>query len=136
MTRIFGIPGKTRKARIALVVLLLGLVMGATYAFTASNTVPASNAGSGSGTISGYVVTANSIHYTINSTNPANLDQVTFTIDNKAGDVKVQTVSGGAWYDCGAATGASAPYTVTCNTTVGTQATVSAANNLTVVAVS
>jgi hypothetical protein len=136
MTKIFSNPRKARKARFALLGLLLALVMGATYAFTASNTVPASNAGSGSGTISGYVVTANSIHYTINASNPANLDQVTFTIDNPAGDVKVQTVSGGAWYDCGAATGGSAPYTVTCDTTVGTQATVSAANNLTVVAVS
>ncbi len=136
MNRFFGSPRKARSARILIVLAVVALVMGATYAFTASNTVPASNAGSGSGTISGYVVTANSIHYTVNTTNPANLDQVAFTIDNKAGDVKVQTVTGGAWYDCGAATGGSAPYAVTCNTTTGTQALVLAANNLTVVAVS
>ena len=50
---------------------LVGLVAslaiaGGAYAFTASNTVPTSNVGAGSGTVSGYTVT--NLHYGLNST--------------------------------------------------------------------
>jgi hypothetical protein len=134
MKRLFQNPRRARKAWYVLIAALLALVMGATYAFTASNTVPGSNAGNGQGTISGYVVAASSVHYTVNTTNPTNLDSVAFNIDNPAGNVRIQVVNGGSWYNCGAATG-SGPYAVTCNTT-SPQATVSTANQLTVVAVS
>ncbi len=51
---------------------------GGAYAFTASNTVPASTAGAGSGAVSGFTVT--NLHYSLNSTTPANIDSLTFTI--------------------------------------------------------
>ena len=59
------------------VVVALAVSAGA-YAFTASNTVPATTAGSGLGTVSGYTVT--NVHYTLNTTTPANIDSLTFTV--------------------------------------------------------
>ena len=112
-----------------LVTMAVGVVLAtAAYAFTATNTVPASNAGAGSGTISGY--TASAVTYTVNSTTPTDLDQVAFTIaPTTTSTVKVQLASGGSWYDCANSAGS-----VTCNTT-SPQATVAAATQLTVVAV-
>ena len=110
-----------RRLAVALFVALL-------VAMTALVTVPASAAGAGSGAISGYTVS--NIAYGLNSTNPQNLDQVSFTIaPATAGTVKVQLASGGTWYSCTNTAGS-----VTCNTTVGSQATVAAATQLTVVA--
>src|SRR5574337_1312133 len=80
---------------------LLALTMVA-YAFAASNTVPASSAGDGSGAISGYTVS--NVHYTLNATNPANIDNVSFTIAPAllaGGSVQVKLVSaGGSWFNC------------------------------------
>jgi hypothetical protein len=132
MTRLFRNVKDPRKAyalRASIALVLLALVMGATYAFTASNTVNGSNAGSGGGAISGYTVASSSIHYTVNSTNPQNLDQVTFTLNTAASSAWVQ-VNGSTWYSCTISGGTSA----TCNTTAPAQATVAAANTLTVVA--
>lgn len=98
-----------------------------TYAFTASNTVPATTAGSGSGAISGYTVSA--VSYTLNATNPQNVDQVAFTISPATtATLKVQLVTGGSWYTCTNTAGS-----VTCATT-SPQVTAVAANQLTVVA--
>ena len=71
----------------------------AAYGFAASNTVPTSNAGDGSGTISGYTVSA--VHYTLNATNPANIDTVTFTVAPAipaTGSVVVKLVSSGTTF--------------------------------------
>ena len=100
------------------------------YAFTASNTVPGSSAGSGSGAITGYTVS--NIAYTLNSSNFANMDAVSFTLSAAAGTVKAQVVNGGTWYACSVVSGNN----WTCDTTVGTQATVSGADQLSVVATS
>jgi hypothetical protein len=98
------------------------------YVFTASNTVPNTQAGSGSGTITGYTISA--VAYNLNATDPENIDSVSFTIaPTTAGTVKIQVVNGGDWYSCTNTAGS-----VSCDTTVGTQATVSPANELTVVA--
>jgi len=97
------------------------------YAFAASNTVPASNAGEGSNTISGFSISA--VHYTLNSSNPATIDTVTFTISPSlpaGGTVTVQLVGGGAWYPCSVSGGTN----VTCTTT---GAPASTANNLHIV---
>lgn len=111
-----------------IVAMIAALFASTSYAFTAANTVPNSTAGSGAGTISGY--TATSVTYTLNATNPQNVDQVAFTISpTTTATVKVQLVSAGTWYACANAAGS-----VTCNTTVGTQATAASANQLTVVA--
>jgi hypothetical protein len=77
----------------------LALVMAtAAYGFAASNTVPATNAGEGSGTVSGY--TASNVVYVLETADPTKLDTVTFTLTGAttAGTVKVQLVSGGTWY--------------------------------------
>jgi len=117
-----------RRRRRFVIVALLAIAIGvAAFAYAATNTVPGSNAGAGSGTISGYTVT--NVVYTLNSTTPTNLDQVAFSISpTTTSTLKVQLASGGSWYTCSNAAGSA-----TCNTT-SPQATVAAATQLTVVA--
>jgi len=117
-----------RKPSRTLIVALVAIAIGAgVYAYAATNTVPGSTAGSGSGTISGYTVS--SIVYTLDSTTPTNLDAVAFTISPAAATtVKVQLAAGGSWYSCTNTTGS-----VSCTTT-SPQATAAAATQLTVVA--
>jgi hypothetical protein len=117
---------RTRAVAVAVIAMLLAVGV---YAFAASNTVPGTEAGSGSGAISGYTVS--SVAYGLNSTTPTNIDSVTFTISpTSAGTVKIQLASGGSWYSCTNTSGS-----VSCNTT-SPQATVAAATQLTVVATS
>jgi hypothetical protein len=115
------------KIRILAIFALVLVLAGATYAFAAANTVPASKAGDGSGAISGYTVSA--IHYNLNTTNPATVDTVTFTLDTApvAGStIKIKLVAAGStWYSCTNVTTA-----VTCTTT---GAPVSTADTLQVV---
>lgn len=97
------------------------------YAYTATNTVPATNAGIGSAAISGYTVTG--VAYTLNGSDPENIDAVSFTISpTAAGSVKARLVDGGAYYDCVNTSGS-----VSCDTT-SPQATAAAADELTVIA--
>lgn len=103
--------------------LVVGLSAGA-YGFTAANTVPASHAGDGSGTVSGYTVSA--IHYVLSATTPTNVTSVTFTVN--AAPVAGSTMKaqiGGNWYAC-----TNAGANLTCNTTVGTQLTIANATSL------
>jgi hypothetical protein len=67
-----------RTRRVIVTCILAVAIGGSVYAYTATNTVPNTTAGAGSGTISGYTVS--SVAYTLNSTTPTNLDQVSFTI--------------------------------------------------------
>jgi hypothetical protein len=114
--------------RLLIVAVLVVLAATGAYVFTASNTVPNTNAGSGSGSISGYTIS--NVAYNVNATNPNNIDTVTFSIaPTAAATVKIQLLGGGTWYDCTNTSGS-----VSCDTTVGTQATVSPAVQLTVVA--
>lgn len=118
-----------RGRTIASAAVVAGAVGVAGFAFTASNTVPATKAGDGAGAITGFV--ASSVHYTLNTTNPRNMDAVAFTLDSApiAGStIRAQVDDGGTWYAC-TNTGTS----VTCDTTVGTQATVVDADQLRVV---
>jgi hypothetical protein len=112
---------------IAALIAAVCVAVGA-YAFTASNTVPGSNAGAGSGAISGYTVS--NVAYTL-GTVPTNMDAVTFTLDRAAGTVKAQVQSGGSWYTCSNTSGND----WSCDTT-SPQATVQPADQLTVVATS
>lgn len=114
------------RRRTVLVALLALAVACGVYAYAATNTVPGSNAGSGSGAISGYTVS--SIAYTLNATTPTNLDQVAFTIAPTTGTVKAQLAAAGSWYSCTNSAGS-----VTCTTT-SPQATAAGATQLTVVA--
>jgi hypothetical protein len=117
---------RRKRNRYLAAVAIAAIVAPAAYAFTAANTVPSSSAGSGSGAISGYTVSG--VSYTLNASNPQNVDQVAFTISPTSGTVKVQVVSGGSWYACTNSSGS-----VTCATT-SPQATAAAVNQLTVVA--
>ena len=115
-----------RRRLIVVAVLAIGIASGV-YAYAATNTVPNSSAGSGSGTISGYTVT--SVAYGLNATTPTNLDQVAFSIaPTTTSTLKVQLAAAGAWYTCTNTAGSA-----TCNTTIP-QATAVAATQLTVVA--
>ena len=120
---------RVSRKRAAVVTAIAVLLAIGVYAFAASNTVPATEAGSGAGAISGYTVS--SVAYGLNATTPTNIDSVTFTISpTSAGTVKIQLASGGSWYSCTNTSGS-----VSCNTT-SPQASVAAATQLTVVATS
>ncbi|NJC94963.1 MAG: hypothetical protein C3F07_12410 [Anaerolineales bacterium] len=101
-----------RNLKILFVVFVVVAISVAAYAFAASNTVPDTKAGDGSGTVSGYTIT--SVQYTLNGTDPSTLDSVSFDVGAAAATVKVQLVSsGGSWYDCTIGTGT----TWSCTTT-------------------
>lgn len=88
-----------RNLKVILLVLVVVVLAASAYAFAASNTVPATRAGDGSGTISGYTVT--NVAYTLNSSDPSQLDAVSFTLDAAATTVKIKLVAAGStWYSC------------------------------------
>ena len=99
--------GRTRV--VGAVVIAAVLAVGA-YAFTATNTVPGTSAGAGSGTISGYTVS--NVQYQLNNTTPTNIDSMTFTLSASAATAKAKVVSGSSTYtDCSIAGGVN----VTCD---------------------
>lgn len=113
-----------------IVPLLAAVVLSlATYALTASNTVPVTKAGAGAQAVSGYTVT--NVHYNLNASDPRNIDSVTFDVD--AGPPAGATMkakleaAGTTWYACTAS-----GVTLTCTTT-SPQATAAAADELSVV---
>jgi len=118
---------RNRNIRYLAIFALVLILAGATYAFAAANTVPTSKAGDGNGVISGYIVTA--VHYTLNGTNPATIDSVSFTLDAapvSGSTIKIKLVAAGStWYNCTNTT-----TSVTCTTT---GASVTTANSLEVV---
>src|SRR5580765_5266114 len=116
-----------RRARSLVPVALACALAVTVYAFAASNTVPATRAGDGSGAISGYTIS--SVSYGLNSTSLQNIDSVTFTISpTTATTVKASLNGGTTWYACTNSSGS-----VSCTTT-SPQATVAAATTLQVVA--
>ncbi len=74
------------------------IVVALTAGFAAVNVVPDTRAGDGAGTISGYTVT--DITYTLNASNPQQIDRVSFKLDATANEVKVRLQTGGTWYGC------------------------------------
>ncbi|MCA9851217.1 MAG: hypothetical protein KC461_11315 [Dehalococcoidia bacterium] len=105
-------------------------------AFTAANTVPGTVAGSGTNTISGYTIT--DVAYTLNASNPQNMDAVVITYDDSPGDpsnARVSVDNGSTWHNCTAGINAGAD-TVTCDngsTPAFNGTTVASASNLIVV---
>jgi len=122
----------TRPRAVVAVALIAAVAAVGAYAFTASNTVPATNAGSGTSTVSGYAVT--NIAYNLTASDPTTVDTITFHLDKAASDVKILT-SGTTYFDCGAS-GASTPWLVTCDYTAnsGTPIALSGITKLDVVA--
>jgi hypothetical protein len=105
--------GKKRWSIILGVAIALAIGGGA-YAFTASNTVPATTAGAGSGVVSGYTVT--NLHYSLNATAPGNIDSLTFTIN----PLVPSTSSGKVIISAALSTGGPTTYTCTTDTTGAT----------------
>ena len=101
-----------------------------TIGFAVSNTVPASKAGDGTGAVSGYTIT--NITYTLNATNSDDIDLVEFDLDTApaaGANIELRLDStGGVWYACTNVVAA-----IDCITTVGTQATVLATDQVRVV---
>jgi hypothetical protein len=116
------------RRRTILVVAFAAALALATFAFTASNTVPGSKAGKGEGAISGYAVS--SVAYTLSASNPANIDSVAFTLDSAATTVKAKLQQSSSTYtDC-----TLAGLNVTCN--FSPDVAVLSADELSVIAVS
>lgn len=67
-----------RTMKLSFLLLAVMVLTMAIYGFAAANTVPASQAGDGNNAVSGYTVSA--IHYELNATPPANVDELTFTV--------------------------------------------------------
>jgi hypothetical protein len=84
------------KSRLLGALVIASALAAGAYAFTASNTVPASSAGSGSGTITGYTVST--VAYQLNATTPSDIDSVTFTLSANASTVKAKVVSASTTY--------------------------------------
>ena len=117
----------SKRPRLVAAIVAAGVLGIGTYAFTATNTVPASYAGSGSGTISGYTVS--SVQYVLATANPSNIDKVTFTLDASATVVKAKLLSSSSTYtDCTISGGTS----VTCD--FSPDVSVTSADQLAVVA--
>jgi hypothetical protein len=108
----------------ALKVFVIGLIAFAlatlTYAYAATNTVPAGKAGAGSGNISGYTIS--NVTYTLDASNPVNITAVAFTLDAGAITVRARLVTGGTLFNC-----SGGPTNWTCTIS---GVTVSAANTL------
>jgi hypothetical protein len=104
----------------------------AAYGFAASNTVPTTSAGDGSAAVSGYTVSA--VHYTLNATNPANIDSLSFTIAPAVpagGTVTVKLVAAGTTFSgCTVTSGTN----VTCPSSGTLGVTALAADQLRVIA--
>ena len=107
-----------------IIVIVVLMLAGFTYAFADANVVDPSKAGDGTGTISGYNVT--NIRYTLNDTDPTKIDSVSFTLDANATTVRVR-INSGTWYQCDE----TASPAITCTTT---GATVAPATSLQVIA--
>jgi hypothetical protein len=118
---------KFRSTKMFVSILMVLALATAAFAFAATNTVPASYAGEGASTTSGYTVT--NVVYNLNATTASNIDSVSFTLNAAAGTVKIRLVTTGSFYSCTNPSG----FNWTCNTT-SPQATVSAADELRVVA--
>lgn len=116
----------SRISKLFLIAIAVLVFATAAYAFAASNTVPSSYAGEGSAAISGYTVT--NLVYSLNASNPGNIDAVSFTLNAAATSVKASLVPG-TFYTCTNSSGNN----WSCTTTAP-QATVSAAATLDIIA--
>ena len=125
-------------------IAVAGMIAASGSAFTATNTVATSSAGSGSTAIGAYATS--DIQFTANATTPTDLDSVKFTLDKTARYVAMRTHDAGTWVksddlrlatatvnSCTSAGGLG--ITWTCDVT-GMSETVAAADNLSVVATS
>ncbi len=123
--RALGSKSSRTPLRLVVAIGIAAILGTGAYAFTASNTVPNTTAGSGVGTVSGYTVSA--IHYTLNSTTPANIDSLTFTVS----PVIPSTSNGKVVVQAALTTGGPTNYACTTNTTGDTVTCATASPQLT-----
>jgi len=122
---------RKRGRRLVGTMLLTVLFAVAAYAFTATNTVPASKAGDGSGNITGYTVSG--VAYTLRASDPSYIDKWAFTLDSAAGTVQSKLVAASASFTtCTIAGGTS----VTCDPAPADEPTVVSVDGLRVIATS
>jgi hypothetical protein len=125
------------------VLIAVGVVGLSSYAFlgSISGLGTAGRAGAATQTVSGYTVS--NINYTYNAGDPNNIDVVTFTLDGPAAMVKTRLVAAGPYYGCVVNDAATTPvraiagqeaWTVFMCDTTGPQATVTAQDQLSIVA--
>ena len=90
-----------RSIKVFIIVIAAFAFASVATAYAASNNVPATTAGDGAGTISGYVISA--VHYTLD-TDPQKIASVSFTTDQTVptgATVKIKLVDAGStWYTC------------------------------------
>jgi hypothetical protein len=91
---------KLRSSKLFIAMLIVVILATSAYAFAASNTVPASNAGEGQTAIGGYVVTPGTVTYTYSTANPSQISSVGFTIAPAAKKASVSLVVGGTLQAC------------------------------------
>lgn len=87
---------KRRRRGVAIILAAAVAMAFAAYAFTATNTVPGTQAGDGSGAISGYTIS--NVQYQLEAADPANIDSVTFTTSPAAGQVRAKVVAASGTY--------------------------------------
>jgi hypothetical protein len=106
----FGLVTKVGLAAIALLLFAMAA------AVTSTNALPATRAGDGTGTISGYTIS--NVQYTLNATTPQNVDSVSVTLTTTptTGSTKKLGLAGSSgsttWYTC-----SNSGATLTCPTT-------------------
>jgi hypothetical protein len=106
-----------RNFKVLLIVLVVLIIAGGTYAFAAANSVPESAAGYKASAVPGFTIS--NIVYDLNATDPTIVDKITFDISPTTGTVvaaivKVQTADAGTWKDCVLAAGTPPSMAVTC----------------------
>ena len=89
---------KFRSSKMFFIVLIVLVFATSAFAFAATNTVPATYAGEGASTTSGYTVS--SVVYNLNATTPSNIDNVTFALNAAASNVKIRLVTTGSYFTC------------------------------------
>ena len=120
------------------VLATVAIVGGASYAFLAavSGLPTGTHAGAATVSVSGYTISG--LSYTYDSTNPDDITNVEFTLDNAAAVVHLQLTGGGSWYACtenaGLTASAGGTNTVWDCATTSPQATVTAQDQISVIA--
>lgn len=87
---------RRRRRRTILLLLAAAALSLFTFAFTAANVVPGTKAGDGAGAITGYTVS--NVQYQLDTTNPANIESVSFTLDAVATSVKAKLIAASTTY--------------------------------------
>jgi hypothetical protein len=124
------------KVLFPLAVVLAALAIGGAV-FAAANTVPASTAGEGASTVSGYTIT--SVVYTLNGVDPRNIDAITYVATAANGstvavlpNLKSRFNSAAGWYTCTRTGGVAPANNISCTTTAP-QLTAAVINTLDIV---